>query len=334
MSLRGWVAYIIHRLIDWISKALAWFGYRLHPMARPEKYDLTIHRNIPYLDSGNRAHRLDVYRPKSDHPLPTLMYVHGGGFNMCSKDLHRIFAMALAIRKFVVFNINYRLAPLPPYPAALEDAAAALEWVADHAAEYGADPSRIVIAGESAGGNLVASLGYIAMHRREEPFARRLFERNVPLKGVVPIYGIHDLHDIPRYWRKPGKERRMPWFIKAELKWCAYSYVRENPESAPLAHPLRLYSVPASNGSRPMPPFFITAGTADPLLADSKRLHEILQGRGVPSELHVYPGEIHGFNAMLWRPNAKAMWNALYAYLDRVVGERAAAAEADSLKSA
>lgn len=66
-----------------------------------------------------------------------------------------------------------------------------------------------------------------------------------------------------------------------------------------------------------MPPFFAAVGTADPLLDDSRRLKAALEKRGILCELAVYPGEIHGFNAMVWRPAAKAKWKAVFDFLSR-----------------
>ena len=128
------------------------------PIAKPERHGIRLLRDVPYRDSGRRSHLLDIYRPKGAGLRPAVLYVHGGGFAILSKDTHRVMAMAFARQGYVVFNINYRLGPQHRYPAALEDAAAALLWVKEHARAFGADPSPIVLAGESAGANLVAAL--------------------------------------------------------------------------------------------------------------------------------------------------------------------------------
>ena len=111
-------------------------------------------RDVSYCDSGKHAHLLDVFRPESASPLPIVLYVHGGGFSMLSKDTHHFMAMAFARRGYLVFNVNYRLAPKHPYPAALEDVSLAYRWTVEHAAEFGGDTSRLVLAGESAGANV------------------------------------------------------------------------------------------------------------------------------------------------------------------------------------
>ena len=103
---------------------------RLHPKAKPERHGVELIENIPYIDDGNDAHLLDVYRPKErSGPCPVLVYVHGGAFSILSKDTHWLMALAFARRGFVVFNINYRLAPKHPFPAAIEDACRAGAWI-------------------------------------------------------------------------------------------------------------------------------------------------------------------------------------------------------------
>ena len=91
---------------------------RLHPDARPERHGVQIVRDVPYLPSDRREHRLDVYRPaRANGPLPVVVYIHGGGFRILSKDTHWIMALAFARRGFLVFNLSYRLAPRHRFPA-------------------------------------------------------------------------------------------------------------------------------------------------------------------------------------------------------------------------
>ena len=238
---------------------------------------------------------------------------------MMSKDTHRIMAYVLAAQGYQVFNINYRLGPVHSYPRPLKDAMAAFEWVLDNGTKYGADTKRLAVIGESAGANLTAALAYCVTHPRPEPFARRVFERNANLACVAPLYGLLDLHDVERFWRDPKKNRRMPGWIKGEIRGTAYSYLGRRVKRAlqfPLASPLRLFERPAVEGSRPLPPFFTTVGTADPLLSDTIRLSDALHRRCTPCDLHVFRGEIHAFNVMLWRAAAREQWGALFDFLE------------------
>ena len=107
-----------------------------------------------------------VYHPDADRPVGICVYLHGGGFTICDLDSHDSICRVLCNRgECIVVSVDYRLAPEHPFPAAVDDAWAALSWVADHGAELGGDPSRLAIAGDSAGGNLAA---VAALRARDE----------------------------------------------------------------------------------------------------------------------------------------------------------------------
>ncbi len=304
----------IRRTIDLGAHLASRLIYAL-PVAHPRLYGVDVDLNVPYRNTGSAAHTLDVYRPRTAERPPAIMYVHGGAFSTLSKDTHRVMALNLAARGYVVFNINYRLGPTHAYPAPLEDAAAALGWVETNAAQHGADPTRIVLAGESAGANLVTALATSAIEPRPEPFARTIYDRNPPIRAVLAIYGLLDLHDIHRFTTHP---RLMPW-LKAMIVDAGTAYVgrpiRERALDAPLASPLRILAAPPSDLARTPPPFFAAAGTADPLLDDSRRLQTALEGRGGLCRLEIFPGEIHGFNALVWRKAAQDKWRAVSEFL-------------------
>ncbi|MCA9628436.1 MAG: alpha/beta hydrolase [Myxococcales bacterium] len=303
------------RTWDRAVHSAAAIGYRL-PLAHPARYGVEVTRDVRYAATTRRAHLLDVYRPLGRRAAPALLYVHGGGFAVLSKDTHRIMALAFASAGFSVFNINYRMGPAHRFPAPLEDASAALDWVAAHASDFDADATRLCLAGESAGANLVAALTYCATHPRPESYARRLFDLDLQIRAVLPIYGLFDMQDMARFERAG-----MPWWLRAAIRQAGTSYVgrplEERAASAPLASPLRCFQAPKPTGARPLPPFFLACGTRDPLLGDSKALCEALRQRGARCELSIHPGEIHGFNALLWRREARAKWRAAFSFLDR-----------------
>lgn len=297
-------------------------GYKVLPSAFSHWRSVTRTANVPYRDTGSRAHVLDIYRPReARRALPTVFYVHGGAFSMCSKDTHQIMGYQLAARGYQVFMINYRIGPGRTYPGPLEDASAALLWVLEHGAEYGADTSRLAIMGESAGANLATALVYCATHRRPERFARRLFDRAPNISAALPLYGALDLVDMERLWATERKSTRMAGWIKREIEWTSRSYVghprRERAIECALASPLRLLEEGPTPGSRPLPPFFSVVGTADPLIGDTVRLRDAVRARGATCEMKVYRGELHAFNAMLWRPAARDSWKQTYAFLDK-----------------
>lgn len=321
---------LVRNGVDMAANRLSRLGYGLLPWLIHSWRRVHVERDIPYRNPRRRSHLLDIYRRRDAvGPMPTILYVHGGAFSMMSKDTHRIMAYVLAAQGYQVFNINYRLGPVHVYPKPLKDAMLALEWVLDNGAKYGANTDRLAIIGESAGANLAAALAYCATHPRPEPFTRSIFERDMRISCVAPLYGLLDVHDVQRFWRDPDKSKRMASWIKGEIRGTAYSYLGRRLKRSlqfPLASPLRLFEKPAVPGSRPLPPFFTTVGTADPLLGDTLRLREALERRDTECELHVFRGEIHAFNVLLWRAAARAQWGALFDFLDRHM--RGAVAEA------
>lgn len=121
-------------------------------------YDL----DLDYVGDGIRAHRLDVIRPrKTSAPLPVYVYFHGGGWTSGDKAVLTRYCARQAEDGMVVVNVNYRTAPRASMRAILEDGNAALAWVAEHAAAYGGDPDRMVLGGDSAGGQLAALLAQL-----------------------------------------------------------------------------------------------------------------------------------------------------------------------------
>ncbi len=306
---------LVFAAVDRAAHALAKVRYAM-PDASPERHHVVVHRNVPYREGGDHHNSLDVYIPtRARKPLPVVMYVHGGAFAMLSKETHRVMALAIARRGYLLFNINYRQGLRHTFPTPLEDAAEALLWVAKNAARFGGDPTRIALAGESAGGNLVTALAVMATEPRPEPFARRVYDANISLRAVVSTYPFLDLGDTRRYQEHP----RLSFWYKAALFDAASAYLGHrvfHAEHAELASPLRILE----NGfspARPVPPFFISCGSRDPFLPQCRRLKEALDRMGVDAELFVAPGEIHAFDAMVWRKPARDKWRATHAFLAR-----------------
>jgi acetyl esterase len=276
--------------------------------------------NVPYLNTGERSHLLDIFRPlDTDGPTPTMLYVHGGAFSALSKDTHWMIARTFAKIGFTVFNINYRLAPRHRYPAALEDVIAAALWTHAHAAHYGADPEQLVLAGESAGANLVTALTVANSYRREEPFSQELWESPLSLSAVIAACGLLQTSDSERFHRKYPE---LNWWVADRIHDATKTYLGDvpiRPYSPSLFDPLLILEE-GKPPERALPPFFACAGTRDPLISDSKRLKAALSNLETPCELKLYPGEIHAFHAMIWRQQAKQCWKDQFLFLNTHVG--------------
>jgi len=295
---------------------------RLHPLARPERHGVEILRDVAYApDSPLAEHRLDIYRPRErSGPLPIVLYVHGGGFRILSKDTHWLMGLAFARRGFLVLNVGYRLAPAHPFPCAVEDVADAFTWMVENAGAYGGDLSRVVFAGESAGANLVTSLALQTVFRREEPFARRVFEAGLVPQAVVPACGIFQVSDVNRLVRRKPK---MPRFLVDRLEEVERGYLGGDPclhgRLLDLADPL-VWLERGDRPERPLPPFFLPVGTKDPLLPDTRRLARALEERGAVAVDRYYPGEVHAFHAFMFLPNARRCWEDTFTFLEQHVG--------------
>jgi acetyl esterase len=310
----------LRRSVDKAFHGISGIGYPLLSMLGPfRRVQRT--RDLAYAPELGRHGRLDVYRAKdASGPLPTVFYIHGGAFSICSKETHRIMAYLLASRGYQVVMPNYRLGPAHPFPIPLIDVSRALAWTFEQGPRHGVDAQRVAIMGDSAGANLTSALTVATHHPRSEPFARELFEREYPIRCVLPRYGILDLVDVERFYRRPDRARKMAPWVQRELRWVASSYVGHprhvRAREAKLASPLRLLEAPDPEGARPLPPFFVAVGTKDPLLPDSRRLADALRLKGVEVRCEVYPGELHAFDVMIHRKHAQAKWAACFEFLE------------------
>lgn len=321
------------RVSETLFRAMA-SAARLHPLANPERHQVEVIRDLAYLDDGHVDHRLDVYRPTGrPGPHPVVMYVHGGGFSLLSKDTHWVMALVFARFGYLVFNISYRLAPRHPYPAAVRDTLAAYEWVVTNAPPLGGDLSRLVVAGESAGANLVAALSVATSYRRPEPWAARAFELGVTPRVVVPACGILQVSDAGRFARR----RRLPYVVRQTIEDVASLYLRgadlDGPGGIELADPLLVFER-GEPPERPLPAFFLPVGTRDPLLDDTRRMRRALERLGAPVQAHYYRGEMHAFHALVFRERARECWADIFAFLDQHLRSGRAGQGGDSRESA
>jgi acetyl esterase len=184
------------------------------------------------------------------------------------------------------------------------------------AAELGGDPTRVAVAGESAGGNLVAALALAACQRRPEPWARAVFDDGVVPRACLPFCALLEVSRPERF----GQRRQLPGWVDGMLRNIATSYLHGHVPgpATELADPLRvLESADADTFARKLPAFFAPVGTRDPLLDDTRRLDAALGALGVPCEARYYPGGIHAFHAMVWDPVARRCWRDALAFLDR-----------------
>jgi acetyl esterase/lipase len=230
---------------------------------------------LVYLTASNWEAKLDVYRPATSGPHPTLLHIHGGGWTGGSREGVVLRALPYLQMGFAVVNVSYRLARVAPAPAAVEDCLCALKWIAQNAKEYEFDLTRIAVAGYSAGGHLALTTGMVppsAGLDRQCPGA--------PLPKVAAIvnwYGITDVNDVLE-----GANQRV-----YAVTWLGSTENRE-------AVARRLS--PLTYVRRELPPVLTVHGDADPTVpyTHGTRLHAALQSAGATSELVTIPQGLHG----------------------------------------
>lgn len=224
--------------------------------------------------------QIRIYYPHGhgEQPLPVVVFFHGGGFVFCDIDSHDGFCRRIAKNvEVVVVSVGYRLAPEHPAPAAAQDAYAALVWVAENAAELGADPGRIVTAGDSAGGNLAAVSCLMARELGGPQIAAQVL--------IYPV--IEPDFNSPSY-----RLYASGYFnTKAAMQWYWRQYLGERPvpELASFVAPLRA----ATHADLP-PAIVVTAGM-DPLSSEGHAYAAALKRAAVPVVHRHYPGLFHGF---------------------------------------
>jgi len=232
-------------------------------------------RSIPSA-SGDIPAR--VYRPASTplgDPPPILVWYHGGGWVIGDLETTDGVARKLANRaQAIVVSVDYCLAPEHPYPAPVEDCWKVLEWVAEHGAELGGDPSRLAVGGDSAGGNLSAVMAIKAR------------DAGIPLRQQLLVYPAVDLT-----LSFPSIDENGEGYLltKDSMVWFVNHYVGGNDPKDPQISP---YYADDISGVAPAQ---VLTAEFDPLRDEGEAYAERLKDAGVAVDVKRYDGMIHGF---------------------------------------
>jgi acetyl esterase len=243
----------------------------------PEPVASIVNRTIP---GPLGAIPVRIYTPSGSGEFPVVVYFHGGGWVLGTLETVEVLCTRLANRSgAVVVSVDYRLAPEHKFPAPVTDCYAATQWVADHARELDADPQRIAVAGDSAGGNLAAVITAMARDAGTPPLVFQVL--------LCPVTN-HDF-ETPSY-RDNGRD----YFLTTDMmKWFWDLYLHEATDGRDWrASPLGLADLSG------LPPAYVVTAEYDPLRDEGEAYAERLRAAGVPVTLKRYDGQIHDFVTM------------------------------------
>jgi acetyl esterase len=240
-----------------------------------------------------------IYRPHEAQG--GIVWLHGGGFVMGDLDTEHPWAARVADGSGgVVISVGYRRAPEHRFPAALDDAYAVLTWTAEHAAELGIDPERIVVGGHSAGAGLAAAVALRARDQQGPPIRFQLL--NQPC-----------LDDRQETW-SARHFTETPWMNRDKLTSIWQHYLGSVPATAYAAPP-------RAEDLSGLPPAYIATAEFDPLRDEGICYALRLLQAGVPVELHQWPGTFHGSQAILSAAVSQRQIRELAAVLRRALAE-------------
>lgn len=224
---------------------------------------------------------LRLYRPRTvTGPAPVLLFFHGGGWSMGGLPCYDAPLSHLALESgFIVASVGYRLAPEHPFPAPLDDALNSTRWALSRIGDFGGDPARLLIGGDSAGGTLAAAVCQLLSTVEARP------------RGQVLLYPVLTLADgDPRLVSRQTKGNGEYFLSRDGIAWAKGNYLSDPslaflPAVSPLLGP----------DLRGLPPALLVTGGYDPLQDEAALYAARLRDAGVEAEHLTYPGTFHGF---------------------------------------
>jgi acetyl esterase/lipase len=275
--------------------------------------DMQLIRNVAY--GPLPRHRLDVWRTSTTpSDAPVILFIHGGSWTFGDKrEQGRPMLHEFVRRGWVVVAGNYRLAPRFPWPAQIEDATRVLGWVKKNAANYGGDPSRVVVAGASAGGQLAALLALST----DDPTWRPKDMEDVTdwsLRGAMSFYGVLEMTGNEEHWRGGG--RGLLYLLERRVIQLPYK-----------GHEALYRSIsPYDRIAADAPPFFIVQGVNDTLV-DVQVARDFVQRFRTVAFAPIYYVELpftqHSYDITA-SPRTSATTRAAVAFAESVAAPRTA----------
>jgi acetyl esterase/lipase len=234
-----------------------------------------VYPDITYGTATNYALKLDFWQHKSTHPLPTVIYIHGGGWIFGDRTGAMPMLLPYMELGWNVINVEYRMASVSPAPAAVEDTRCALRWAIRNAKQYNVDVNKIVLTGHSAGGQLSLITGMLPDGTGLDNNCYG--DEKLRVAAIINWYGISDVNDLIAG----------PNFKNYAAMWMGSQ--TDGPAIAKRVSPLTYVRAG-------LPPILSVHGDQDQVVPyeQSVRLHKALTAAGVPNELVTIKGGGHG----------------------------------------
>ncbi len=262
------------------------------------------------IEAGDHTIPIAVYIPRKkesspDNKMPVMIFIHGGGWTLTNTAFYDpvIRKLADAVQAVVV-SPDYRLAPEDPFPAAVDDCFATLQWVARNVSEFGADPSKIILSGDSGGGNLAT---VTALRAKEQGGPQISFQ--------ALFYPSVNIADIDTRSAKCFG-RKFMLTTKAIKSFRSFYLPKENDWKNPLASPLQAQDL------KGMPPALVITAGCDPLLDEGSAYAQKLSEAGTKVIYHMEPNIFHGYlNSLNRDPLISPIAEKTLDYAARIIRE-------------
>lgn len=254
-------------------------------LTTPTPAPLPLRENISYIDDGLEAHMLDIIYPAAySKPAPVIVYIHGGGFGMNSKDKqYRKYGLRLAKNKFAVVNINFRLSETAKFPAQIEDVLSVLTFLEQNGSQYGLDINNVFLSGDSSGAYMAAMAACVLTNERlREHYG---FKADIRCRALAANCGMFDFTSFM------DEEIRFP--MKKEIVEMLFG----SPEYTEL--PVFEYSSVLRFITRDYPPAYLMDTEVLSFAREARLFASVLKQNGVPHRLHIFGAErklMHVFN--------------------------------------
>ena len=271
----------------------------VRPNSQRKTRPLEIIENIPYADTDNPRQQIDLFLPRKqidDKPLPIVAFIHGGGWRNGSRRSGLSFIGPIVqTGKYIGASIGYRLTDEAIWPAQIHDCKAAIRWLRANAEQYGADSKKIIVAGSSAGGHLVAMLGTSGDVQELEGNLGNHVDKSSRVDGVVNFFGPSDLASMGGWHNNSDSPESL----------LLGGTVPENKKIARAASPI-------TYASEDDPPFLTIHGTNDSVVPfeQSAQLTKALQKAGAFAQLIPIEGGGHG------RPRLRELDDRIQLFLE------------------